>query len=282
MRIEVERLKEFIKSSSPLDEESKPEYWNRSKWSKELNVHLDSSLLLDYEKAKRAFNFMREYRKDSSFFVSRSFYKFLLKYGKSNKWYEHAKFFDHKRETHPKEILELMNEHREYLSFFEIPERIFQKKYAYFYKKKLYEEVGDRKLIEVLFEEWVSLQELSWIVAKSKKTFEKFKEAGATVIKISQMAFDKMIIWIDRNKYVEKFARHKHKLEIPSDKIIPIGKKLRGLGKWITHSSIIMKSAYFQDFELGALAGYMIGKGFFVLIDIENIQQEIIHNDSGI
>lgn len=37
------------------------------------------------------------------------------------------------------------------------------------------------------------LQEFSWIVAKSKKAFEKFKEAGAITVEFSEKIMDKIV-----------------------------------------------------------------------------------------
>jgi len=242
------------------------------------NVLFDASLLLDYEKAQKALSFMREYYKEFNFFIPRSFYKFLKEYGENSKWYKIAEFFEAEKEVSPRRILEMMEDYKKYFNYFEIPKELYRERYTYFYEN-LYKEVKNKELVDLLFEEWVFLQEFSWIVAKSKKAFEKFKEAGAIVIEISKKAFDRMIKWIDQNECVEKIARHK--LGVPPYEIISISKKLRGLGKWIAHGGITVIGASFSNPVLGALFGYMIGEGIFVLIDPIDIMEES-HDGDGV
>ena len=220
------------------------------------NVLFDPSLLLDSEKARKVFSFMKEYYEDFNFFIPASFYNILRE--NLNKIVKIVEFFNQERNISPRELLRMLEEHRRYYKIFEIPERFYYEKYRYFYEN-LREEVEDRILAEILFEEWVFLQEFSWIVAKSKKTFEKFKEAGAVAIEISKNAFDKII---------EKLARHK--LNKKDDEILSTAEKLRGLGKWIAHGGITVISASVIDPIWAAAIGYLSSELVFVMIDPED------------
>jgi len=180
------------------------------------NVMFDPSLLIDYEKAQNVFGFMREHSEEFNFFVSRSFYNFLKKYRKSNKWYPITKFFGYEEEIFPERIISLVEENKKYFTFFEVPKEAYIEKYDFFYKN-LSKEIENRELTEILFEEWIFLQEYSWIVAKNKKAFEKFKDAGAVAIEFSEKAVYKII---------------RRTLKKKDDEFINTFDKLRTLGKW--------------------------------------------------
>lgn len=233
------------------------------------NVMLDPSLLFDYEKAKKAFSFMRVYSKEFNFFISHSFYDFLKEYRESNKWYVIAEFFGSEKEISPGKLLELIDEHRKYFTFFETPKEPYKEKYSDFYEN-LHKEVEDKELVEMLFEEWIFLQEFSWIVAKTKRTFEKFKEAGAAVLEVSKKALD---------KFINKIARHK--LNKKDDEILSTIEKFRGLGKWIAHGGITAAGATLPSPIAGALITYLLSEGFFVLIDPEEIL-EVLSDGDGV
>ncbi len=243
-----EKLQRIIEKLKPLLHYP---FWEKfSPVSK--NVLFDPSLLLDYEKAQKAFNFMKEYHKEFNFFISRSFYEFLGEYGESNRWYKMAEFFESEKDISPRRILKMMEKHRGYFTYFEIPKEIYREKYAYFYEN-LYEDVEYRELVEILFEEWVFLQEFSWIVAKSKKAFEKFKEAGAVVIEFSEKAVDKLV---------------KRTLKKKDDDFISTFDRLRALGKWVAVGGSSVTS-FFNPLA-GSLIGF--GTGIFLLLDPEEYQ----------
>ncbi len=232
-------------------------FWEKCQFISK-NVLFDPSLLLDYEKAQKAFNFMREHHKEFNFFISRSFYKFLKEYGENNKWYEITKFFEAEKEISPRRILGMVEEHEKYFNYFKIPQEIYRRKYDYFYEN-LYREVQNKELVEILFEEWVFLQEFSWIVAKSKKAFEKFKEAGAVVIEFSEKAVDKLI---------------RKTLKKKDDDFVNTFDKLRALSKWIAVGGSSITS--FFNPTIGSLINF--GSGVFLLLDPEDHQEKIIKN----
>lgn len=181
------------------------------------NVLFDPSLLLDDEKAQKAFSFMKEHHEEFNFFILRSFYELLKENDGSNKWYKIAQFFESKKKISPQRILEMLEEHRKYFNYFEIPKGLYRKRHTYFYEN-LYKVVDDRELVKILSEEWVFLQEFSWVVAKSKKVFEKFKEAGAVAVEFPENAVDKLV---------------RRTLKKKDDDFLNTFDKLRALGKWI-------------------------------------------------
>ena len=212
------------------------------------NVLFDPSLLLDSEKARKVFDFMKKYYEDFNFFVPVSFYDILRENKDLDKI---ARFFEQERNISSRELFGMLKEHRRYYKIFEIPERFYYKKYGYFYEN-LRKEVEDEILAEILFEEWVFLQEFSWIVAKSKKTFEKFKEAGAVAIEFSEKAVDKII---------------RRTLKKKDDDFITIFDKLRALGKWIAVS--LTAATPFLSPRFASLV--IFGTEAFLILDPEDI-----------
>lgn len=143
-------------------------------------------------------------------------------------------------------IRQIIDENRRYLVLFTMPQ-YYTKKYPEFHMN-LSNAVENSLLTNILFEEWIFLQEYSTIVAKSKKTFEKFKEAGAIAIEYSKKTLEIVI-----------------RRTLKKGKNDPLNKadKLRALGKWIgvglSASTAFMVPAY--------AAVLVAGTGVFSLID---------------
>ena len=178
------------------------------------NILFDPSLIIDYEKARKVFNFMRRNHKEFNFFISSSCYNAFKEESRLQKV---AIFFEYEKEISPRKLLKMLEEYKGYYTLFKIPREIYQKKYEDFYEN-LRKELNNQDLVGILFEEWVFLQEFSWIVAKSKKAFEKFKEAGAITIEFSEKTVDKIV---------------KKTLKKKDDDFVNTFDKLRALGKWI-------------------------------------------------
>lgn len=68
-------------------------------------------------------------------------------------------------------------------------------------------------LIDILFEEWIFLQEHSWIISRAKRTFTKLKDAGAVYIEFGKDSFDNAVRRTlqnnDVNKMLEKADRYR-------------------------------------------------------------------------
>jgi hypothetical protein len=83
----------------------------------------------------------------------------------------------------------------------------------YYLEKPLRENVT-----EILTEEWVFLQEQSWIVSRIKKPFNRFIEAGGVCLQFSGKATDKLV---------------NRSLRRSNDHVILTVDRLRAVGKWI-------------------------------------------------
>jgi hypothetical protein len=225
------------------------------------NVMFDPSILLDSEKAQKTFNFMRENSKEFNFFISRQFYNFLKEYGENHKQMITG-FFGYEKEISPGKLLGMIEEHGEYFTFFEVPNEVYVKKYSYFYENLL-TEVENKQLIKILFEEWVFLQEFSWIVAKSKNIFEKFKESGAVVVEFSEKAVDKIV---------------KKTLKKQDDDFITTFDRLSALGKWIAVGGSSATS--FLSPSVGTLIGF--STGIFLLLDPDDAFGMEAKNGDGV
>ncbi|MCX7610056.1 MAG: hypothetical protein N2043_00515 [Ignavibacterium sp.] len=154
------------------------------------NIMIDFYLLFDHEKAVKTFRFIEEYQKRFNFFISHSFYEFLVEYENSN--INFAEYFDYEGEINIRSILGLLIEYRNYFEVFKIQDEIFREKYSDIYEG-LFVRKDNKWLNRIFFEEWVFLQEYSWIVSSTKKTFDRFKDAGAVVIEFSEKATQKLI-----------------------------------------------------------------------------------------
>ena len=232
------------------------------------NVMFDVSLLLDIKHAKRAFRFMEEHEGEFMFFISASFYE-ALQNGRISKL---VKFFGDDADIEPEELLKLLERYRHLYTLFGFPHESYERdsyheKYRDFYES-LKEEVEDRDIRDIIFEEWVFLQEFSWIVARTKNVFEAFKKAGAVSLEVSKKAFYNAI---------DKLVRRSlGKMEGE----LTIAEKLRGLGKWIGRGVVfagtslallsLSKEQKSEAFGLSILS-YLASDGLFVLIDPEEI-----------
>ncbi len=114
---------------------------------------------------------------------------------------------------------------------------------------QLYEFTRFYDVLNCLFEEWIFLQENSWIVSRTKKTFVTFKDAGGVYIEFGQNTIDNVI---------RKTLRLKEKNEI-----LTTVQRLRAFGKWTAVGGSPLVALI--DPIAGTLAG--VASGFFLLFD---------------
>jgi len=206
------------------------------------NIMFDPSLLLDAEKFEEVFEFL-ERKNDFRCFIPDSFLK--LDRLDENHLYEISKFFEAEnadlRHIHLK-----LNSRKNLFVNFKVKEEHYEK-YDEFYKN-LREYGGNEKLTKILFEEWVFLQEYSWLTSKSKNVFKKFEECGAWVLEGSKTAFEYTV---------------KKTLKKDQDSVITTANKLRTLGKWF---GVGLNSAASLIEPLAAV-GITATIGFMMIID---------------
>ncbi len=203
------------------------------------NIMLDPSILMDNEKLEKALSFAINNR-DLKFFIPSRFTK-LFDY--PNVPHDDVEKFYGVHNVDWQRIKMMLREYDGAVTRFSIT-REHQQKHALFLEE-LYSSIKNETLTDILFEEWVFLQEYSWIVAKTQKTFNKFKDAGAWVLEGGKKAFD--------------FAA-KRMLRKTIDDILTRADKLRAIGKWIGVgiSSATVFIAPMAAFGILAAYGYMM------------------------
>lgn len=198
------------------------------------NVIIDTSLILDEKKIDHVIDFIKENNSNFSFFISHTLNKiiqfedlqslivvsriFRIKLFKVN-------YIKYKIE----EVKELLNPFN--VSLDNPNDFIYYEKYNGFYKNlgTIYRNEVIKKII---FEEWIFLQEYSWIVSRIKKIFNIFKKCGAIVIEFNNVAFKlfKKIFDILKSQYDKQVKKEFDKSVL---EFITNTERLRFLGKWI-------------------------------------------------
>jgi hypothetical protein len=210
------------------------------------NVMLDPSLLLDIEKLRNALNFVSDYRQEFKFYIPNRFDD-LLSRGESAKRREVENFF----EVNPidwSEIAILIERDRPYITTFSVTDFYYRTHSEFHESIRL--QVESDLIKDILFEEWVFLQEYSWIIAKIKKTFETFKKAGASSLELSSKAFERLF---------------RRTLKMGPDDPINRAQKLRAVAKWMA-TGAGAGSMFLAPY---VAFGVVVATGYFTLIDPE-------------
>jgi len=123
--------------------------------------------------------------------------------------------------------------------------------------KDLFDEIGitfpkrrahfDEDIMNILFEEWVFLNESSWIVSRIKQPFTKFMDISGSSIQFSKRATDLLI---------------RKTLKKTDDELLSKVNRLRALGKWVAVGGPPVLSIIDPLFSITSLPA-----GFFLLFD---------------
>lgn len=209
------------------------------------NVLIDPSLLVDEQTLERITGYMRQQRLDSQkekFFVPLKFVQILSEAERNLKdilfFANAAKMVDLKKLR-----TELQTEQ---ISNFAVLES-YKEENSYFYTSLL-EETKSEIVSEILFEEWVFLQQKSWIISRIKKSFTYFVKAGSVSIEMGKRTFN-----LGVKKTLKKDPKN----------ILTNADRLRSLAKWIAVGGSSASALY--DPIAGAIGG--VAAGFFLLID---------------
>ena len=217
-------------------------------------VMIDPSLLVAERTMEKTIELAVDYSKvDCGFFIPRTFLR-AIKSNAITKENPLIRFY--LQNAAPADIEYLQSLLVEYQKNIRI--HVFGDEYFSKYEKfkaaipeylKWYEVSQENDLVNCLFEEWVFLQENSWIVSRSKKVFVKFKDAGAICVELGRKTLDDAI-------------RRTLKLD-EKHQALNIAKRLRAFGKWsavggASAASLIHPIA-------GALAA--AASGYFLLLD---------------
>lgn len=189
------------------------------------NVLLDPSLLLASNSMINTFDYLDKTDKSGGkyqFYLPKSFLRLLNK-----RWLPMdnpgIRFFLHNATpSDPEELYSLMDRYSNIVSLFEPTEQL-RGKHIQMYKnlrEELYlrGELLNEDLLSILFEEWVFMQEYSWVVSRIKKPFNRLISAGAVSMQFSRITVDMLI---------------RRTLKKDSDYFLSNIDRLRALGKWI-------------------------------------------------
>jgi len=191
----------------------------------ENNVLIDPSLMLAENSIANTFDLIKELGKSGEkfrFYYPQAFRRLISK-PESSKETPGIKFFLHGAyPSDPKELNAFLEQFSYIISeFIPTPEQIEKYSFTYDTLSKELEyrgELYDRELLDILFEEWIFLQEYSWVVSRIKKPFNRLVAAGAVCIQFSRRTVDILI---------NRTLRREH------DEFISNVDRLRAFGKWI-------------------------------------------------
>lgn len=225
----------------------------------ENNALLDPSLMLAENSIASTFYLVREFAESGEkfrFYYSQAFRRLISK-PDSLKETSGIKFFLHGAYPSDLEELNALVKQFSYAisEFVPTPKQIEKYSFAYDalseeleYRGELY----DRELLDILFEEWIFLEEYSWVVSRIKKPFTRLVAAGAGSIQFSRRAVDVLInrtLRRGRNEFISNVDR------------------LRAFGKWIAVGGASAAARLIISDVLGITVPTAIG--ILILIDPE-------------
>lgn len=207
------------------------------------SVMIDPSLLFAQKSAEHTFNLMAnisESERGIKFYLSKTLIEMIQEIEYINTENFMIRFYLANAEPIPIEDLKrLLADYSEYFHVFEkFPKHA--EKHAQvvetlsgLFDRKLH---FDIRLLSILFEEWIFLQEYSWITARIKVAFVKFKEAGAMVIELGKKSTEQLLQKSQkhvkfRTPILEKLIRKT--LKKKETNFIRRIDMLRAFGKWI-------------------------------------------------
>lgn len=192
-------------------------------------VLIDPSLLLAKNSVSNTFKLVEKFSTPDTgfnFFYPKSLQRLIQREGLSSES-SSIKFF--LPNAHPSDLRQLSTAMKEYsviISSFEIASEI-REKYGRIYDS-MHEVLGeelhfgkepfDEDIVNILFEEWVFLNEYSWVVSRIKKPFNRFVTAGSICLQFGCRATELL---------TRKTLRKK------DDDMITNVDRLRAFGKWI-------------------------------------------------
>jgi|GEM_PF-1809328 len=159
---------------------------------------------------------------------------------------EDIKFFINKAKSinpkHLRDVLNILGKKR-VIQKFKI-QATEEEKFSGFYESLL-RETGNKNVTEILFEEWVFLQEKSWVISRIKKPFSYLIRSGAVSIEISRRTLDLA-------------AGGTHKKD--DDDIITKAERLTTFAKWVAlgEPSVLPPVNPMDRALFGAGAGYFL------------------------
>jgi len=161
---------------------------------------IDPSLMLAKNSIANTFDQIRQLGKGKNhfrFYYPSSLRKLLGRYELEKESPGIDFFLKNAYPSNPAQLLKLMDTHSPIFQPFE-PKTEYRKKWAEIYRDLTEEldyrgELHAELLRDVLFEEFVFLQEESYVVSRIGKSFNRFINAGAVCVQFSSRTFDKLV-----------------------------------------------------------------------------------------
>jgi hypothetical protein len=223
------------------------------------NVLIEPSLLVDERTLNKVTDYLHQYRfgERYKFFIPSKFV-YLLSDAERN--VKNILFFANSaRMVDLKELKALLE--KEVIAKFEIQPRD-REKHSIFYENLL-AETQNEVITEILFEEWIFLQEKSWIISRLKKPFVCFVKAGSASLELGKRALDRAV---------------RKTLKKPAESIITNAERLRALAKWIAVGGSPVLTIF--NPIVGAIGG--VATGYFLLIDPKHCGHKRIRPQNAI
>lgn len=225
------------------------------------NVLIDPSLILAENSIINTFNLIRESSTKGEkfkFYYPRSFQR-LIRKDESYERISGVKFFLHGAyHSDIRELNILMKEFSNMVYEF-VPSTEQMERYAHVYEMLSEEleyrgELTDLELLDILFEEWIFLQEYSWVVSRIKKPFNRLIASGTICVQFGRRTIDIL---------TNRTLRREH------DEFISIVDRLRAFGKWIAVGGATAASRLIIPDMTGITVPTIIG--IMLLIDPEKL-----------
>lgn len=218
-------------------------------------IMLDPSLILAERSIQKTFQTMRHLKKEDprlKFYYPQS----LLSMVNDKSFFREqlgGYFLFNAYPAERKEILMQLQENSNILSSFEVRSQDIGR-YSAITKNlqsdlSYLEEPLDEYILNILIEEWVFLQEQSWIVSRIKKPFNRFLDAGSVCLQFSSRSVDRIV-----NRTLKR----------GNNELVSKVDRLRAFGKWVavggpTIIGEFINPAFFMISPLAA--------GYFMLFD---------------
>ncbi len=218
-------------------------------------VMLDPSLILAKHTIQKTFQTMRLFKKEDSrlkFYYPQSLLSMVNdKSFLSEQLGEYFLFNAYPAER--KEILIQLQENSNILSGFEVRSQDIGK-YSDITKNlrsnlSYLEEPFGEYILNILIEEWIFLQEQSWIVSRIKKPFSRFLDAGSVCRQFSSRAVDRIV---------------NRSLKRENNELVSEVDRFRAFGKWIAVGGPTVIGA-FIDPKFCMISP--LAAGYFMLFD---------------
>jgi hypothetical protein len=193
------------------------------------NVMIDPSLMLAENTIANTFDQigqLSEGNGDFKFYYPLSLRKLLSRYELEKESPGIEFFLKNAYPSVPAQLLKLMDAYSSIIQAFELTTK-YREKYAEI-SMDLTEELGYRGelreelLRDVLFEEFVFLQEESYVVSRIGKSFNRFVAAGAVCVQFSSRTFDKLVRMTLKDKKQAKVINNADRLRAFA-KLIALG-----------------------------------------------------------